>query len=441
MKYKDLTLKDKEDFIEIYFTKEKYTKKLMKRFNIGERTVYDWKNKIFNEAESNDYLNNFIDELQSKDIEGLEGLEGDDEAKDISIVSDEAKTIHKQKEEIKVLKKALNEAKHHVHESDEIKQFIYELNDNLDPSVHKDTSWLEKTKDTTKDTLMPVLIATDIHWGEGVLKSEIGVNEYNLEIARKRYDQIVDDFIDICTNKLSNYNYPGVVFPMVGDNTNGVLHLDAETNDETHVQQVATFVDYTIRQIDKLKEVFNYIFVPFNTGNHSRSSKYTKTSGRLYDSLEYLVAYFLEKHYANDDKVIIEYNEEDELRYNIFGTKFLQFHGDAIKGGGGVGGHIVPIKRYLYKKRQNDSASGRGFDVAILGHWHTHHVEKSLIIGASLVGPNGYSKMLSLPYEEPGMTMFFVSTKGDIIYSTHLKAKAGSYFNNGNDKPLEIFKD
>lgn len=417
MKYKNLTIDDKKNIIDIWYddtlTKAEKVSEIAKLYNLGERTVYDW-----------------IKNIQNNDKDFIPALK-------ITIISDDAKKIHKLEDENKQLRNALNEAKNHVATSDEIKQLVIDINSSLDSNIYKDISWL--TTKEGKDTLMPVLIATDIHWGEGVLKSEIGVNEYNLEIAKQRYDQVVDDFIDICINKLSNYKYPGVVFPMVGDNINGILHLDSETNSETHVQQVASFVDYTIKQIEKLKLSFNKVYVPFNTGNHSRSAKFTKTSGRLYDSLEYLVAYFLEKHYINDNNVTIDYNEEDEIRYNIFGTRFLQFHGDAIKGGGGVGGHIVPIKRYLYKKRQNDSATKRGFDVAIIGHWHTHHIEKSLIIGASLVGPNGYSKMLSLPYEEPGMTMFFVNNNGDIIYGTHLKARAGSNFTK-SDKPLEIFK-
>lgn len=283
--------------------------------------------------------------------------------------------------------------------------------------------WIEKTSDNKK--LVPILMLNDIHMGETVSASEVGVNNtYNSSIAKERVHSIVDDFISISFDNLTAHEYDGCVLPLSGDNITGNLHDLPETNDLTPVQQVQECTELFIQVINKLKLKFDKLFVPCVTGNHSRMAhRRTKTKGRVFDSLETLIYSTLAIHYQDDPTVTIVSSESDYNRFTINGRVFRQEHGDSFRGGQGIGGIMIPIKRGIAKKSQSAVATNQSFDTMMIGHFHTHHVENSVVIGAAPKGYDEYSKSMGFPYEEPGATSFYVNSHGDMIYATHIKCR------------------
>jgi hypothetical protein len=296
---------------------------------------------------------------------------------------------------------------------------LLEVNKNI-----KIPKWVapSKTKKSS-DELIPVIFITDIHLGEVVKSEETGVpNDYNSTIAQQRLTEVVDTFIDISKNKLTFYKYKGVVVPLGGDNITGNLHDLAEYNDMTPAQQLTQLTSMLIVELDKLKDAFGKVFVPAVTGNHSRLAKFrTKTKGRLFDSLEYVVYAFLQKHYEKDDDVTIVFSEADYVNFSLNGTRFHLEHGDSYRGGGGIGGIQVPIQRGIAKKRQVATATNQEFDIMIIGHFHQHYISNNLIIGNSIKGYDEFSKSLAFPYNPPGCTVFYVNQRGQIVFPMDLQ--------------------
>jgi len=350
-------------------------------------------------------------------------------AKKKLINADAAKNIYDLQEENKALKKKLKELEKSLFTGEDIREFII----NVRKEKVSIPEWISKPN-PSKGSLVPVMAFADWHVGEVVNADEVhGKNEYNKDISKHRINALVDDFIDICANKLNNYKYAGVVVPIMGDIITGSLHDLPETNDLRPIKQVVFARDLIIQQIEKFKKVFGKVFVPAVTGNHGRlSHKRTKTKGRTDDSLETILLYFVQEHYADDTDVTIYFNESDENYFSINGRIFNQQHGDKYRGGNGIGGIHVPIKRGRAKLLESSIAMGKSFDTMIIGHFHQHYIGNDLIICDSPKGYDEFCKAMNIPYSKAGATMFFVNSHGDIIYATNLKVR--------DEKPREFKK-
>jgi len=289
-------------------------------------------------------------------------------------------------------------------------------NDNIDISVREFSD---------NKVLVPVLFLTDIHMGEVVKSEETGVdNDYNSDIAKERINYAVDKFIDTSINDLSKYNMHGCVMPFGGDMITGNLHDLAEFNDLSPVSQVMDLIDILDVQIKKVLNSFGKVYIPAVTGNHGRMEKYrVKTKGRVNDSLEYLLYKQLQKRYIDNKDVIFSIDKADFINFSINGRVFRLEHGDSFRGGGGIGGIQVPIKRGIAKKQQTAVAANKPFDTMLIGHFHQHFISDELIIGNSIKGYDEFSKSLSLPYQDPGVTSFYVDTNGKITFPNNIYIK------------------
>lgn len=356
----------------------------------------------------------------------------------VDFLSDDKRLIHRLTEENKVLKKAVDEAKTLVHTSQDIKTLIYEVKKN---SFNTTPYWLNKKRNNV-DELVPTLFLTDIHMGESVSSLDTGYNEeYNTEICIKSVNELTEDFIDICTNKMSNYTYPGCVLMLGGDGITGDLHDLAETNDNTPVKQVIQLTELYIQQIKKLELAFGKVAVFAVTGNHGRldAHNYTKTKKRTDNSLETIVYHFVGEHFKENSNVNIITDESDEIYFAINGKKFLLTHGDrGIHGGNGIGGIIVPIKRARAKMLQTAVAMKKEFHTLVIGHFHQHFISDELIIGNSVKPFDEYSKSMGFEYNTAGATSFFVNTHGEIIFATKLVVRGENKVLK-KEKSIELF--
>lgn len=353
-------------------------------------------------------------------------------------LSDDKRTIHKLSEENKVLKKAIDEAKNHIHTSADIRNLIYEVKKR---SFNTTPTWLDKEVKKS-DEIVPVLFLTDLHYGETVSHTDTGFNEeYNSTICEASTNSTTDDFIDICTVKMSNYNYPGVVLMLGGDGITGNLHDLGETNDSTPIQQVIGLTSLYIQVIKKLEKAFKKVAVFGVTGNHGRldSHNYTKTKKRSDNSLETIVYHFVGEHFKDNKNVNIITDDSDEILFGINSRKFLLTHGDrGIHGGNGIGGIIVPIKRARAKMLQAAVAMKKEFHTLVIGHFHQHFLSDELIIGNSMKPFDEYSKSMGFDYSSAGASSFFVNTSGDIIYATDIKVRDDNKVQQ-QEKSIELF--
>lgn len=355
------------------------------------------------------------------------------------LLSSDQKLIRRLSEENKALKKTVEEVKQHIFTTADLKDIMSSVNAS---DIDTTPKWYN-TKSKTNDVLVPVLFLTDTHIGEVIDHRDMGFNEdYNSEIAERSINKLTEDFIDICTVKMSNYKYEGAVLLLGGDMITGNLHDLSETNDLTPVEQVIKASSILIQQVKKLKQAFGKVQVFAVSGNHGRldAHNYTKMKKRLDNSLESLVYYYINEHFKDDEQVNFTYDKADEILFGINGRKFLLTHGDrGIKGGSGIGGIAVPVKRARAKMLQGYVAMGKDFDTLIIGHFHTHHVSDDIIIGASTKPFDEYCKSSGFEFNSPGATMFFVNTHSEMIYATKLVVRNENKTKVQRKKSLELF--
>jgi len=423
LKYKDLSNVDKRSIIEYYnfdsLTKTETVRDIADDYDISTRTVYEWIDKIQLENITEKPINN---------------------EQEISIVSEESKKIYKLEEENKSLKKALNEAKNHVIDSDDIKNIIYEIN-NI--GYHNDSlipEWIEKS--SSSNEIVPVFCLSDIHIGSVIDASNVNyTNEYNIDIAKERIFQLVDDFIDMYKNKLSNYEYRGCVCIFGGDMIENAMHGTEEVNDLTVVNQVIETTSILIEVVKRLTNAFSNIFIPSVSGNHGRliADKYVKNNNRLDHSLEKIVYHYVGLHFKDNENVNLHTSASDIIHFGVNGLKFRLEHGDNIKfTGQAISGPLNSWERARLKRVGTDSATGNHFDILIFGHFHQHLISNKIIAMDSTKGYDTYVMSMALPYALPGATTFAVNSRGEVIFGTNLKCRIKTKTKRP-DKSIELF--
>src|SRR6185369_2240880 len=227
--------------------------------------------------------------------------------------------------------------------------------------------WLEQPhKKTGSVTGVPLILASDWHWGEFVDPDQVGgMNSFNRKIAKQRVKIFGDAVIDLCFNHMTNPTYPGVVFCIGGDMITGAIHEDLrETNDGTVTLSVMEVQEQLIGFISMLADKFGKVFVPCVPGNHGRTTLKPRAKNRVFDSWEWVIYQNIEKWFADDDRVAVHVPNEVDAHFAIYGHRFMLTHGDTlgVKGGDGIIGALGPIARGAIKVGRSEAQCGRDFD-------------------------------------------------------------------------------
>lgn len=266
--------------------------------------------------------------------------------------------------------------------------------------------WLTYTKSGNKTLSIPTLMCSDEHWGEVVFPNQVnGVNEYNSEIARSRFNNVYNNYLEVCNQHLNNVDTSKMVLVLGGDNVSGDIHEElSQTNDLTTMEAVYDYVDHKEKAIRELLVAgFKQIFVPCVTGNHDRLTKKIQGKMRNETSCAYLVYRFLQKCFAGDNRVQFSIAGGIDLLYQVNSHRMLLTHGDQFKGGNGIGGITIPILRGFHKKQTSFAATGNHFDSMIIGHFHqfTSIANGQVIINGSSKGYDEYSQRMGFTYQDP----------------------------------------
>jgi predicted phosphodiesterase len=264
----------------------------------------------------------------------------------------------------------------------------------------------------------PVLMVSDIHYGEVVRKDEVGgVNEFNAQIAARRIKALTDATVDITSNHMgrSNVPYPGIVVALLGDMISGNLHEELlATNDKTPHQSVNEVIDLLAAMIDTLATKFGRVFAPAVCGNHGRSTHKGRYKGLVYSNFDWNIYCGLARYFRKEKNIQFMIPNAADARFNVFGTRFLASHGDnfGVKGGDGIIGVLGPLARGRLKVGQSEAAIGRDFDVLLCGHYHQLVFLPNLICNGTVKGFCDFAHLaLRAPYAPPSQALFFVHPK------------------------------
>ena len=262
----------------------------------------------------------------------------------------------------------------------------------------------------------PMLMLSDIHYGEVINPDEVGgVNEYNKKIAKERIKRLVDTTIDLCFNHMGRaaVAYPGLVVCLGGDLIGGDIHEElAATNDRTSHQAVNDLTDILASAIETLATKFGRVFVPGVVGNHGRSTKRSWMKGRVFHNYDWSIYCNLEREFRREKKHIqIVPSNEADYHFQVFGHRFMLTHGDSlgVKGGDGIIGAIGPIMRGRLKVGRSQAEIGRDFDTLLIAHWHQYLTLPGLICNNAVKGYDEYANLqLRAPFSRASQALTFI---------------------------------
>lgn len=269
---------------------------------------------------------------------------------------------------------------------------------------------------------VPVLFTSDFQWGECVRRAEVdGLNEYGIEVARKRYRRLIETTVSLCFDYQAKPRYPGLVYLRGGDAINGEIHEEfLSQNELLSIPSVKDLCETECAGIEALLGRFDRLLVATVPGNHGRTTRKPYSAGYADTNYETLLAWMIEREFKNEKRVRFVTPLSGDYRFQIYGTRFLLTHGDRIgsRGGQGFIGPIATILRGHYKVRQQYARMGQPVDYVLNGHYHTYAILPHGISNGSLVGFNAFAKNIIRAEPEPAsQTLFFVSDKFGLTHA------------------------
>lgn len=275
----------------------------------------------------------------------------------------------------------------------------------------RDTPNVEPIKavNQRKREVVPIIVASDWHIEEKVLASATnGMNEYNPEIAEKSVNQFFTNAAILVEQTKQNSTVNTVILAILGDIINGVLREeDLQSNAATPVDAIVTARALIYKGIRHLvKSTGCKIKVICCVGNHGRLTDKIFPSNQVHNSLEYLLYKTIQRDFRDWDRVEVEVPEMWYYIQDVFGTRIRFHHGHVFKFNGGIGGISIPVQRKISQLNLIEHAH-----MDVCGHFHTTQTFNNCIMNGSLVGANGYSMHLGIPFEPPKQTFFLMDSK------------------------------
>lgn len=329
---------------------------------------------------------------------------------DAERLEDAANIIRKKNAEITDLTRTLQQARKDNDTAEAIRTEIWGL------AAHSPAApeWLTGRGVRNGSRGGPITIWSDFHYGEVVNPDEInGVNEYNVRVAKRRIERLVNTTIDLSFEHMGRANtvYPGIVVCLGGDMIGGDIHEELlASNDRTPQQSVNDLTDLLAGAIEQMASKFGKVFVPCVVGNHGRNTKKMRMKGRVFTNFDWSIYCNLERAFRKERHVSFYVPSSADANFSLYGHRYLLTHGDSlgVKGGDGIIGALGPIMRGTLKTHRSEAQIGRDFDTLIIGHWHQYITLPGLVCNNALKGYDEYAMLqLRAPYSRPSQALWF----------------------------------
>lgn len=263
-----------------------------------------------------------------------------------------------------------------------------------------------------KGEAVAVAMLSDCHWDEVVRPEEVGgVNAYDRAIAEKRLDRFVTKVIELSRDYVANVEVKSLVLLLGGDLVSGDIHDELrESNEATTLETVVHWSGRLASAILTLADYFGTVHCPTVVGNHGRRTRKPRAKGRVVDNFDWMLVHSAATMLADDKRITFDIPETTTCVTQVYGTKILLAHGDAVRGGSGVGGIWPPIKRYQFRLQGNPSTA---HDVMCVGHWHQLVLAPSsgLVVNGSPKGLDEYATVSAFEWhpQDTGQACFWVT--------------------------------
>jgi hypothetical protein len=291
---------------------------------------------------------------------------------------------------------------------------IRELIGTLDaPNILPSPDWLRGPRQKRSVTGLGVLFVSDVHAGEVVKRQQVGgSNEFDLDICEKRLENTFKSAVVLLKDFMASPKYEGIVCPLGGDLFSGNIHEELQrTNAEPVFPTMLKLQDWLATGIGILADEFGKVHVPLVVGNHGRTDRKPVAKNCAFENVDWLLGQQLARAFKNDSRVTFDIPEGSDAYFDLYNQRVCLTHGDQFRGGDGVGGIVVPIRRGLARKQFRDNAMREvtgfePFSVMMIGHWHHYHHTNDLIINGSVKGYDEYSYQGNFGFEPPTQALF-----------------------------------
>ena len=326
-------------------------------------------------------------------------------------IQDNAEIIRKKNIELTEARRSVRALQEALDEVDDVRQKYFQLGA-YDPTPPE---WLVGKGGSIGSRGVPICIWSDSHHGEVVKRSGTNdVNEFNKDIAKKRWLRLFDTIVDLCYEHMgrAKKEYPGIIIPLGGDMVGGDNHEElARSNDLTPLDAVEDLSDTVCGGLEHMASKFGKVYVPAVVGNHGRNVKKPPFKDITSFNYDYALYCLIQKHFRKDRKYVhIDAPKSADVHFKSFGTNYMLTHGDnlGVKGGDGIIGAIGPIMRGSIKLGQQTHKIGLDFDELILCHWHQMLWLPGVTVNNTLKGFDEYSALkLRAPPSRPSQALWF----------------------------------
>lgn len=239
-----------------------------------------------------------------------------------------------------------------------------------------------------------VALVSDYHIGERVdLEATGGINAYDFDVFRRRWQYHVDSVGGICLGKLTGYDFPELRIVGLGDMVSGIIHDElVETSDTTLIDWLIDGSDTIARGIRQLAAEFPTVRVDWLFGNHGRVTQKPRYKNRFVN-YDHLMGHIVSLRLADLENVTFTNHRSFWALLDVQGHNVLALHGDNIKGWGGLPSYginraVANLSALLNSQKQR-------FDTVCIGHFHqTGLIERTdcdIVLNGSAIGANEYS--------------------------------------------------
>ena len=249
-------------------------------------------------------------------------------------------------------------------------------------------------------TRYAIALFSDAHIEETVKSASVmGLNEYNVKIARERIEKYFANLVSCLNTDKVEY----LLFASLGDTISGFIHEElSQSNELTPLEatfEAQNLIYNGLKYICDNTELKHIKFVGI-VGNHSRVTDKIQHSNGYKMSYEWLMYKNIQKQ-AELEGLPIEFDipeSEMAIEDTSDGKRFLFIHGFQIKGSGnGTVCGIYPSLGRLSLKY------GKVYkqDKIYLGHFHSCISIPNAVVNGSIIGYNSYALTNGFAYEEP----------------------------------------
>lgn len=252
-----------------------------------------------------------------------------------------------------------------------------------------------------------ILLFSDLHIG---VKCDNFYNSYNLEIATKRVNKLLDNTIEYChRNNVKTLNICNL-----GDLIHGLIHVNARVEQEFDViNQVITASELIANFLNEIQVAAPQIIYRSVTDNHSRTMA-NKNEAIESENLSKLIDWYLQER-LKDTKIIFANDNIDEGigKFELSNGKKIMF----------AHGHNDSINQVY---QHFTGASQEFIDYMLLGHYHCEKMKtynsSRVFVNGSIVGTEQYALSKRL-FSKPSQTLLIFEEDNLLNLSINLDIK------------------